>query len=236
MSRIDRLMFESMMRDDHDMAFERSHDAYWSGDRAHGWFDAFENRFTNSYQKNFPDFVDAIVGCANDSNNRLSHIVEVGTATGDAIAYFSSVLDQSFDYLGLDISDKAVARARDRWERTPCSFETARVQDWVQRSLEPGTMMLAFGGVFEYLRPEQFLIVAEQLRARAPSVLVLLEPIADGTDPSTQDEAVLHGSELTYAHPFVRILSSLGFEMRWKRTADINGTKMLQLIAVRNLD
>lgn len=202
----------------------------WSSGQAHAFHEEARERFSRWWRA---DRHAAIVGPLREAleAGRFSTLCEVGTGNGLVLTALAAQLPFLRRLVGLDLSEAQMARNRAEAKDPRLSFEVADAAVWLPAHAEPGWAVLTNAGVFEYFAQAQVAALFEGLAARSPSCLALIEPLAEGFDPERAVASRPYNAEKSFSHPYVAMLQSAGFRVRWRAEQRFDGVRWLLVVA-----
>jgi len=195
---------------------------YWRGAEGDQFYSAYPERYDAWFLGPHYPVVDAMVSAA--ETGEFSRLIEIGCGDGRVLQHVAGRLPSLERVTGLDINTGIIARNGAAYvDDARLSFEAADGHPWLLRASLPGSIVMAYGGVFEYFTHDDLTAVFGHLAAQlAPSMLVLTEPVADDFDVATEIHSRPHGIEFSFSHPYRRLLEAAGFTVVFEQETRID--------------
>lgn len=205
--------------------------AYWQGGEGDQFYDAYPQRFEEWFLKFHYPMVEALVAAANHGS--FKHLYEVGCGDGRVLEHMAQRLPQLERLTGLDINEGIIQRNRTSFAgNSRLAFESADAQQWLLSQAQPGSILLTYGGVWEYFTQEEMRKIFSHFRtSAAPSLVALVEPLGMDFDPATEKVSRPYGLECSFSHPHRHLLEEAGFEILFNQ--EVNLDHRWQMIVAR---
>lgn len=186
---------------------------YWKGGDGDKFYDAYPERFEAWFLKAHYPLVEALVAQA--SGGPFTRLYEIGCGDGRVLKHMAGLLPQLESLTGLDINPGIIARNRQTFAANPrLAFESADAQDWLLQQAQPGSILLTYGGVWEYFTQEELQKLFAHFRQQAaPALVALVEPLGLDFDASREKTSRPYGLECSFSHPHRHLLEEAGFEV-----------------------
>lgn len=153
--------------------------------------------------------------------SRAQTLCEIGCGSAHALVQFGAALPQLRRLIGLDLSAEQTAINRARYADPRYAFVDGDACRWIPDHAEPGWVFLTYGGVLEYLSEAALGALLRDIAGRAPTALMLIEPIATDYDLAREAHSRPYGDELSLSHNYPRLLAQAGFrELRREERMD----------------
>jgi predicted TPR repeat methyltransferase len=201
------------------------------GDKFHSSFAEWRfNLFLESHVK----VVDALDAFVKRSGAPFSHLVEIGCGSGAVLAYCRERLAWATDAIGLDISGAAIARASaiQRPDRQ-LAFACIEACDWLRGHPRPGTAVISYNGVLEYLSQAEFDDLLGALALAPPAALVLVEPVDQRHELDRQPGSFMFGDEGSFSHNHRSRLEKAGFEVVFSEEGHLGANRAMLMLGAR---
>lgn len=206
---------------------------FWKGgpgDRFHGSFT--QERFSLFLDQHAVG-LDRVAALLEDAPGSFSRLVEVGCGDGQVLAECAARLPSIPHLVGLDINAGVVARAAsEHGTDGRLSFLAADARTWLASNPQPGTVMVANGGVLEYFSQDNVDRLLQALAAAPPAMVMLVEPAAPNHDLQTQPQSFAFGHEYSFSHNHRRRLGDAGFEVVFEKETDAANARLIVTIGV----
>ncbi len=239
LSRIDRLLIAGIYRyHESRNSLERLaplFDAFWRADSATDFHRRVAARFESVF---LPHHAESLVQQISSAMERFPAVTwhtftEIGCGSGRVLDYFRTRLPSISLFVGVDLSEAQVESNRLHFVGTGMAFTAVDGAVWVANCVTPGLVAFTYGGVFEYFPAPKVLGLMQRLAgALQPSMLVLVEPLADEHDLRGEASSVTFGHESTWSHNYARLCKDAGLEVVYSFEQRIGGQRWLQLVAL----
>ena len=186
---------------------------YWKGGEGDQFYDAYPERFEQWFLKDHYPLVEALVAQAQILP--MTQLVEVGCGDGRVLEHLAQRLPQLASLTGLDINPGIIARNQQSYAAHPrLKFESGDAQAWLLAHLSPNTILLTYGGVWEYFTQAELAQIFTHFRQLgAPSLIALVEPLGADFDVAQETQSRPYGLECSFSHPHRFLLETAGFEI-----------------------
>lgn len=152
-----------------------------------------------------------VAGAAAAEGLSFTRLVEVGCGTGLLLRNCMEHLGGIDRVVGIDLNAVAVATARDRVAMDPrAGIVRGEAATWLAAHPAPGTILLSYNGVLEYMAPETVSALYRDLARSAPAAIALCEPVAHDHDLATNPDSYPFGAEQSFSHNHRARLESAG--------------------------
>jgi len=208
-------------------------DAYWRADSATD----FHQRVAARYEQIFlplhaEALVEQIQALQPGLSSGRSTFCEIGCGSGKMLQFFSERLSGVEEFIGIDLSPAQVARNRSLYAGKTLQFVAADGGEWVETRDNPGLILFVYGGVLEYFAPSKLQRLLGRLADKLqPSLLVLVEPIADDHDLSVNTTSYPFGHENTWSHNYPNLCRAVGLTVVSVDDHRIGQQRWLRLVA-----
>jgi SAM-dependent methyltransferase len=208
------------------------HDWVWTGDLAVDFHARAEARFTEVFLAHHAAIVPALQAAIADTDGRYSTICEIGCGSGLVLDHLHRTLGGGREYIGLDMSLRQVELNRERFAIEGLRFEAGEGLTWVLRHGQRNSIFLTYGGVLEYF-PRRRLqsLLSWVAGALSPSLVAIVEPLADGHDVDSDPDSRPFGAENTFSHAYPLAFAQAGLEVRWRQEVRVGEQRWLMMVA-----
>jgi hypothetical protein len=207
---------------------EQLHKTFWQQQGPGGWHSATANRLEELYIPTFGSLVQDLAVLID--RHRIQAVVEFGTGTGDWLAYLRSQWSTPQNFLGLDLAEAQISQNRQRYP--DLEFAATDLVEWVEHHSSERSLFLTHCGVFEYLSEATLRKVLSTLnRNNRESLLLLVEPVAEDFDLSSERSSRALGSEFSYSHNYFYHLLQAGWQVHRNDEQRLEGFRMLSFVA-----
>jgi SAM-dependent methyltransferase len=208
------------------------HDWVWTGDVAVNFHAGAEARFAEVFLAHHSAIVPALQAAMTDTGGRYTTVCEIGCGSGLVLDHLSRTLAGQRQYIGLDMSPRQVELNRRRFEDRPLRFEAGEGLTWVLRNGQRRSIFFTNGGVLEYFPPRRLHALLSWIAgALSPSLVAIVEPLADGHDADADPDSRPFGIENTFSHPYPRAFAQAGLEVLWRREVWVGAQRWLMMVA-----
>ena len=208
------------------------HDWVWTGDVAVDFHAGAEARFTEVFLAHHAAIVPALQAAIVDTGGRYATVCEIGCGSGLVLDHLSRTLAGQRQYVGLDMSPRQVELNRQRFAARALRFEAGEGLTWVLRNGQRGSIFLTYGGVLEYFPPRRLQSLLSWIAgALSPSLVAIVEPLADGHDADADPDSRPFGVENTFSHPYPRAFALAGLQVLWRREVLVGAQRWLMMVA-----
>jgi SAM-dependent methyltransferase len=217
-----------------EAAIELAFRDFWSGASGDKFHSSFAAARFKLFLENHAQVIAALDDFVGRSKAPFSHLVEIGCGDGAVLAYCLEKLPWAADAIGLDINEAVIAKAAaaPKPDRR-LSFACADGGDWLRAHPRPGAVLIANGGVLEYLSQARFDDLLDALALAPPAALAFVEPVAPDHDLDRQTESYMFGTERSFSHNHRHRLEKAGFEVAFQEVGEIGGYPAMMMVAAR---
>ena len=188
---------------------------YWQGPDGDRFYTQFPERFEQWFLGPHRPWADALVDAA--ANGPFTQLIEIGCGDGRVLANLAERLPRIDSFTGLDLNQSVVGRNRSTFAQNPrLHFETGDARQQLPLLLKPGTVIVTYGGVLEYVPPADLLALFSLASGKAPSIWALVEPLAAGFDCARDMVSRATGLESSFSHPYRRMLEQAGWRIEYE--------------------
>jgi SAM-dependent methyltransferase len=208
------------------------HDWVWTGDLAVDFHARAEARFTGMFLAHHAAIVPALQEAIAATGDRYATVCEIGCGSGLVLEHLGRTLGTGRQYVGLDMSLRQVELNRRRFANQGLRFEAGEGLTWVLRNGQRNSVFLTYGGVLEYFPPRRLQSLLSWIAgALSPSIVAIVEPLADGHDVDADPDSRPFGAENTFSHPYPRVLAQAGLQSLWRQELRVDGQRWLMMVA-----
>lgn len=208
------------------------HDRVWRGDLAVGFHARAEARFAEVFLVHHAAIVPALRAAIADTAGRYATVCEIGCGSGLVLEHLRLALGASRQYIGIDMSLGQVEINRRRFATGGLRFEAGEGLTWVLRHGERNSIFVTYGGVLEYFPPRRLQSLLSWIAgALSPSLVAIVEPLADGHDVDADPESRPFGAENTFSHPYPRAFAQAGLHALWRQEVKVGEQRWLMMVA-----
>lgn len=203
----------------------------WTADNLSvDYYDRYAKRFEKMFGGPHGQIVDWLKAHANTTDVR--HVIEVGCGDGRALAAMAERIPEIKSWTGVDINAGIIARNQATYaERNDLEFVAADATEWLADHAGPGTLLMTFGGVMEYIAPETLMTWFELLAKKKGAGVLLLEPVDPKHDLATDPTSHIWGWEDTYSHNHRCLLERSGYHIVRAEEADFMKYRFIMMLA-----
>jgi SAM-dependent methyltransferase len=193
------------------------HAVYWRSANGDRFYDRYSERFERWFLTAHSPWVDAL--CASATSGPYRRLCEIGCGDGRVLQHLAGRLPGLDSLTGLDLNASIIERNRINYAGNPrLQFESTDGLEWMKTQAQFGSIVLTYGGVFEYLSEADLAdLFAHLARHAHPSLLALVEPLAKDFDPQAEKNSRPFGREHSFSHPYRRMLETAGFAIEFDR-------------------
>jgi SAM-dependent methyltransferase len=208
------------------------HDWVWAGDLALDFHARAESRFADVFLAHHSALVPALQSAIAETGGDYTTVCELGCGSGLVLDHLSRELGGGREYIGLDMSPRQVELNERRFNAPPLRFEAGEGLTWVLRNGRRGSIFLTYGGVLEYFPAKRLQALLSWISgALSPSLIAIVEPLADGHDADSHPDSRPFGAENTFSHPYPRAFAQAGLRILWRREVRVQEQRWLMLVA-----
>jgi len=191
---------------------------YWQGKEGGRFYGGFPKRFDEWFMGDHHIFVEELKKILSDSN-KFKALIEIGCGDGQVLNYLSDTLPSIENFVGLDINDEVVAKNQTAYaSNTRLAFHSVDAAAWVPENIQAGTVLLTYGGVYEYFSETVLRRIFGKLaREHRPSLVVLTEPVSPNHDMEIDNISRPFGMESSLSHNYRYLLSDSGYQVVFSR-------------------
>jgi SAM-dependent methyltransferase len=195
---------------------------YWKGGEGDKFYDAYPERFEEWFLKSHYPMVEALVEQA--GSGPFTRLYEIGCGDGRVLEHMAGRLPQLESLTGLDINPGIIERNRKTFAGNPrLAFAADDAKDWLRKQAQPGSILLTYGGVWEYFTQEELKsLFAHFRREAAPALIGLVEPLGPDFDAAREKTSRPYGLECSFSHPHRHLLEEAGFTIVFDREVQLD--------------
>lgn len=183
-----------------------------SGNTSVNYYDEYSERFDQMFSGAHGQIVDWLKAYADTGDVR--HVIEVGCGDGRALAHMATRITEITKWTGVDINADIIARNQEAFAaRDDLEFVAADAVDWLSEHAGPGTLLMTYGGVMEYIAAETLLQWFALVGERQGAGVLLVEPVDPGHDLETMSNSHIWGWENSYSHNHRALLAQADFRI-----------------------
>ena len=145
-------------------------------------------------------------------SGEFQSLVEIGCGAGRLLEHLASQLPQLHRFIGVDLAAAQIEENKQRSWGSALEFAAADITRWVRDNGQSQRIYLSYGGVLEYLPQAKLAQLFANIAACPPACVVLVEPIGD-FDLDNESVSRPYDREMTFAHPYPRMLQKAGFRL-----------------------
>ena len=203
---------------------------FWRADTADAYFDEYLDRYQKWFLGPHHEIVDQLAKLAREGT--YARFVEVGCGAGRVLEHCAAAMPDVPTCIGVDINSVIIARDRvDYTQNTRLDFHAADASIWLQKTAQPGTILLTYGGVMEYFSAETLLEMFKNLAQHHPAAVALVEPVDPAHDLAKDAASHAFGQENSFSHNHERLLLAAGFHVIFRKTLRLEGVSWVMLLA-----
>ena len=149
-----------------------------------------------------------------DAGQPFSRLVEIGCGVGRLLGDCQVACPGIASFVGLDLNPYAIERAR--FEADPATnlhFEQAEAVSWLEKHPVPGTVLVSYNGVMEYLSRDAVSRILTELARHPPAAVLICEPVAPDHDLERDVHSYPFGAERSFSHNHEALLKEAGFRI-----------------------
>lgn len=222
---VDQLISEQLIRKaaengDHS-ALRNQLANYWQGAAADYFYEAFTDRFEEWFLNDHYAVVETLKEIVAESPNKYKKLYEIGCGDGQVLSHLSRNLPQIDHFTGLDLNEKIIDRNSDFYINDKMSFEAGDAAGWLDQNADEGSVVMTYGGVFEYFLEDELKNMLAMLKQKSPVTLALVEPLYEDYDLSTETKSRTSGKEHSFSHNYRHLLTEAGFEIQFEQEPEM---------------
>lgn len=197
------------------------------------YYDKFAARFEKMFQGPHARIVDWLT--AHASGTTMSQVIEIGCGDGRALAALADSVPGVPHWVGVDINSEIIARNRITYaDHEALEFVASDAVEWLSDHTLPGTLLMTYGGVMEYIAPgtlsEWFML----LKAKGGNGVLLVEPVDPRHDLARDPTSHVWGQEQSYSHNHRILLENAGFRIVEAAETTAGGYRWCMILADLN--
>jgi SAM-dependent methyltransferase len=225
-------LVDSHLRDGRLDELTALHDWVWTGDLAVDFHARAEARFNEVFLEHHATIVPALQAAIAETGARYTTVCEIGCGSGLVLDHLSRTLEGPRHYVGLDMSPRQVELNQHRFAGRPLGFEAGEGLTWVLRNGKRDSIFFTYGGVLEYFPRRRLQSLLSWIAgALSPSLVAIVEPLADGHDADADEDSRPFGVENTFSHPYPRAFSEAGLQTLWRSEVCVREQRWLMMVA-----
>jgi SAM-dependent methyltransferase len=194
-----------------------AHFRYWQGEQGTNFYGAYPERFNDWFLGDHFIFVEELQKLMK-SDDGFKYLYEIGCGDGQVLNYLSKNLAGIERAVGLDINETIIEENNRTFaDNTALTFISGDASKWIAQNIQAGTILLSYGGVFEYFSEEALRDIFKALKSgTVPVLVVLVEPISKDHDLNTVSDSQPFGREDSFSHNHEHLLKSAGFNIEFE--------------------
>lgn len=199
------------------------------------YYDKFSDRFEILYNGPHSRIVDWLGKFSSDSD--ISQVIEVGCGDGRALANMAKAVPNISTWVGVDINSDVIERNKLAYADFPSlTFVAADAIDWLEDHAGPGSLLMTYGGVMEYIAPETLVRWFDVLSRRRGAGILLVEPVDPKHDLDVERDSHVWGNEQSYSHNHRALLEGSGFSIVQSAEVEASGYRWIMVLAALDVD
>lgn len=203
---------------------------YWQTDFAHDFYDRYQHRFEKWFLGTHYPLIEALITHAQSRN--ITRVVEVGCGDGRVLAHLEKVMSHVDEFIGLDINPRIIQENKLRFKQdTKLQFVSGNAAVWLKENLQPSTILLTYGGVFEYFSEESLSELLGLHADQSNCAVALVEPIDPDHDLANNNNSYMFGQESSFSHNYRYLLEKAGFQVGFDDEAKTGKIRWNMLLA-----
>jgi len=192
------------------------HRLLWESEGMSSYYTSTENRMQKmleKYQSQLLVGLNAILAKCD-----IHTIIEIGCGDGQLLSFLSENVPDNIQHLvGLDLNQIQIGENRKKYGYIPnIDFQAGDALEIMAKKDLEGCLIVTFGGVLEYFRPEVLENFFSQMTAKGCFAVLLVEPAPRDFDFENAAASQLYGGECSYAHPYLKLLNSHNFNLVYR--------------------
>ena len=204
---------------------------WWTGDIAEHFFLKYSdrtNRFEDLFLRHFSWSVKGVLTLEERFGYRT--LVEFGCGDGSVLRYLSQNAHGIESFVGVDINDIIIEKNKLTADER-CTYTCSRIQDFFNTGSIDPFIAFTFGGVLEYLSPDDLRQLYANLMNHGCSI-TLVEPLNSDPSSSKKGGSAFIGSEVVYFdHDHAAYLGNAGFEVIEEKIVHLMSFRWLYVVA-----
>lgn len=203
---------------------------FWHTDTADSYFDKYLDR----HEKWFLGPHHEIVGqlSALTRLGTYTRLIEVGCGNGRVLEHCAAAMPEVPEFIGVDINPTIIDRDRVKYAQNPrLQFLTTDASVWLEKTAQPGTILLTYGGVMEYFSAATLGGMFKALAQKSPAAVALVEPVDPDHDLVNDAASHAFGQENSFSHNHEKLLQAAGFTVVFRKTLRLGGASWAMLLA-----
>lgn len=185
----------------------------WSAENLQSdYYDHYADRFDEMFNGAHARIVDWLKDFA--AETQVQKVIEVGCGDGRALEAMSQRVPGIPSWIGVDINADIIARNLENFAGSDkLAFVHADADTWLAQNIEPGTLLMTYGGVMEYISPDALKGWLNLVIEKGGAGILLTEPADPAHDLATDPGSHLWGRESSYSHNHRAMLEAAGFRI-----------------------
>lgn len=181
---------------------------FWESDEAAHWMQG-----NSRYHEMFLPYHSRVVAPLLQTalSNNCFKLFEIGCGRGDVLRHLAAAMPSLQALTGLDLNQKLLDEAAGHTRDVRITYQVGDARLELQSLLEPGSIVVTCGGVYEYWSQQQLLDSFRLIAAHPRCVVALVEPLGSDHDLSMQKNSRPYGMEASLSHNYRHLLEVTGF-------------------------
>jgi len=217
-----------------DVALRKMHRRFWKGRRGAETLEKTEWRFQKWFLKDHAVVLRWLDRQMKLERNGRHRIVEIGCGTGMLCEHMLRTFDRIDNIIGVDLNAIVTESNVRRNTDNRLQFINDDLMNWSRYGLEDGDVLVANGGVLEYLDPSALRFFFETIAKKRNIALVVVEPYEDAHDLDFGPMTTIFGYERSFSHSLARYMSRAGFNILQKDRSITGGFHWQMLMATNS--
>lgn len=188
------------------------HKNYWLN-RGNEYFDLTEDNFESVFLPDCAFIFDHLRDILGKSH-QFERLVEIGTGSGDVLAYLNSKFNEIDQFYGIDLSETQIEGNKRRFTSPTINFVAADGFDWIAQNGVPHTIYVTSRGVLEYFTEEKLLQMFQMIQQKGEAIFVAIEPNGLDHDFKKYPHSQLYGNERSFSHNYPHLFKHAGFTIK----------------------
>ena len=211
-------------------ALQKSLFQFWRTDTADTYFDKYLDRHEKWFLGPHHEIVDQLAALARGGS--YTRLIEVGCGNGRVLEHCAAVMPEVPEFIGVDINPTIIERDRVDYAQNPrLQFMAADASSWLEKTAQPGTILLTYGGVMEYFSASTLVTMFKTLARKGPAAVALVEPVDPAHDLSRNPASHAFGQENSFSHNHEALLREAGYRVIFRKTLRLGGASWVMLLA-----
>ncbi|MDA7964119.1 hypothetical protein [Ruegeria sp.] len=204
----------------------------WQDGVSTQYYDLYSDRFEMWFRGTHRAFFQDLQALTRSQD--FKHLVEVGCGDGKVLQHCVLHMPQIGRYCGIDINRDIIRRNRNVYAKYPeLNFTSGDARVWFQDHMEPGLLMLSYGGVFEYFSEADLITLYDLLASQPGTGIALVEPVDPAHDMDKTLRSYPHGFEHSFSHNHRYLLEKAGFDVTLNRKSISGPIHWTEILALR---